>query len=233
MNKVVKTMGLFLLIMALCGEATAAFVLNGTRFIYGEGSKNIAFEVTNNSDSAYGGQVWLENIDNADERVFMIPIPSFFRIEPKQKQIVRILKTEDELPANQESMFWLNVQEIPPRPTAESGNVLAVAINTRVKVFFRPKDLKGGRKGAESKIRISRTGNGVKLSNPTPYYFALTDVKVGGKPLLLNDAERSALSSIPPFGKVSLGNHALTGKVTVDAINDWGGVESREVELEI
>ena len=43
------------------GSAIAAFTLNGTRFIYEEGKKNISFEVSSSSDDIYGAQVWIEN----------------------------------------------------------------------------------------------------------------------------------------------------------------------------
>ncbi len=229
MNKIIKNVSLCLLLMSVSCNSIAAFVLNGTRFIYGEGNKNISFEVTNNSERSYGGQIWLENETENDDRVIMIPTPSFFRIGPKQKQIMRIIKAEGELPADRESLFWLNVQEIPPKPDSEDGNVLSVAINTRVKVFYRPKHLMSERKGAEKKIRIERIGGEVQVINPTPYYFSLVSINMGKVPLSLSDKEIIALGNIPPFDKVSLGKRTLTGSLTINAINDWGGVETIEV----
>ncbi len=44
-----------LLSLFFCSQSMAAFVLNGTRFIYEEGKKNISFEVTNNAEKTYGG----------------------------------------------------------------------------------------------------------------------------------------------------------------------------------
>lgn len=46
-----------LLSTAVSGQAMAAFVLNGTRFIYEEGRKNTSFEVTNRADETFGGGV--------------------------------------------------------------------------------------------------------------------------------------------------------------------------------
>ncbi|HFM3025071.1 TPA: fimbrial chaperone protein, partial [Escherichia coli] len=39
-----------LLSLFFCRQSMGAFVLNGTRFIYEEGKKNISFEVTNNTE---------------------------------------------------------------------------------------------------------------------------------------------------------------------------------------
>lgn len=62
MNKLMSRC-LLLISSLICFNAYAAFTLNGTRFIYDEGRKNIAIEVKNNSDKTYGGQVWVDNLD--------------------------------------------------------------------------------------------------------------------------------------------------------------------------
>lgn len=61
MNKFVKGALATVLYLAFCSQAMAAFVLNGTRFIYEEGKKNTSFTVTNEADKTYGGQVWIDN----------------------------------------------------------------------------------------------------------------------------------------------------------------------------
>lgn len=226
MNKNIKWRILWLFLFILCGPVEAAFTVSGTRFIYEEGKKNISFDVTNNLTKTYGGQVWVDNISQSDG-VYMVPTPPFFRVKPKQKQIVRIMKTDSGmLPTDRESLFWLNIQEIPPKPEAE-GSVLAIAINTKVKIFYRPKALIAERKGAEKKIKLTQRGNTLYLKNPTPYYFAVTKVKVGGKTAVLNPDDEQKLSIFDPFSEQPV--HGLpvnsTG-ISIDTINDWGGVEN-------
>lgn len=224
MNKMMKWGVLSLLSVMMSHQAMAAFVLDGTRFIYEEGKRNTSFSVTNEADETYGGQVWIDNTAEGNG-VYMVPTPPFFKVGPKQKQIVRIMKTESALPADRESLFWLNVQEIPPKPAGVEGNVLSVAINTRVKLLYRPKSLIEGRKDAEKKIEVLHLGADSYLSNPTPYYFAVVDVKVNGQALTLTESEEMALAILPPFGKASLGKRSLKGKVSIEAVNDWGGIE--------
>lgn len=45
------------LVTAAVTPAMAAFVLNGTRFIYEESKKNISLEVTNNAKGTWGAGV--------------------------------------------------------------------------------------------------------------------------------------------------------------------------------
>ncbi|EBF3476179.1 fimbrial chaperone PefD, partial [Salmonella enterica subsp. enterica serovar Typhimurium] len=158
MNKMMKWGLVSLLSLAVSGQAMAAFVLNGTRFIYEEGRKNTSFEVTNQADETFGGQVWIDNTTQGSSTVYMVPAPPFFKVRPKEKQIIRIMKTDSTLPSDRESLFWLNVQEIPPKPKASEGNVLAVAVNTKVKLIYRPKALVEGRRNAEKNLQIAHRG---------------------------------------------------------------------------
>jgi len=225
-NKMVKWGLSALLAFTLSGQALAAFTVSGTRFIYGEGKKNVSFEVTNNANDTFGGQVWVDNISESSG-VYMVPTPPFFKVSPKQKQIVRIMKTDGGvLPSDRESLFWLNIQEIPPKPKMD-GNVLSVAINTRVKLFYRPKALVADRKGAEKKIEVIRRNGTTYLKNPTPYYFAVAKVKVNGKDVALKSDEEQKLSILAPSGEVVVSQVPVTAKnISVDTINDWGGVEN-------
>ncbi|EIU6397273.1 fimbrial chaperone PefD, partial [Salmonella enterica subsp. enterica serovar Enteritidis] len=75
MNKMMKWGLVSLLSLAVSGQAMAAFVLNGTRFIYEEGRKNTSFEVTNQADETFGGQVWIDNTTQGSSTVYMVPAP--------------------------------------------------------------------------------------------------------------------------------------------------------------
>lgn len=131
----------------------------------------------------------------------------------------------DILPKDRESLFWLNVQEIPPVATNEESNVLAVALNTQVKLIYRPKILAEKREDAEKGLTYS----GSILKNPTPYYFALTQVSVNNRPLSLSKEIEQSISLFPPFSEVNL-QRPLSGKVTVEAIDDYGA--RRVLELQ-
>lgn len=213
-----------LLLGAMLGnQAMAAFTLSGTRFIYEEGRKNISIEVNNKSQETYGGQVWVDNIQHSAENVYFTPAPTFFRVDGNQKQIIRLLNINQSLPKDKESIFWLNVQEIPP-VYKDGANVLAVALNTKVKLFFRPKALVEKRENAEQQIQVK----GNELVNPTPYYFAITNVQINGQPIKLSKQLASELSIFPPFSQVKMGR-ALNGAVKIEAIDDYGA--RREYQL--
>lgn len=217
-----------LLATTLATPAMGAFVLNGTRFIYEEGKKSISLDVTNNAKDTYGGQIWLDNVSQNASDVFMVPSPPVFKVDAGQKQIIRLMNVNPALPADRESMFIINAQELPPKPKQTEGSVLAIAMNTQVKLIYRPKALTEGRKDAEKKLTLLNRGT-TWLKNPTPYYFAVTGVKMNGKVVPLPGDKQPGLAMLAPFSEADTGLK-LSGKVTVEAINDWGGVQDYETE---
>ena len=220
---ILKTALSALLAGVLAVPAQAAFTLNGTRYIYDEGKKNTSFEVTNNSQDTYGGQVWIDNVSQNKNDVFIVPSPPFFKVNAGSKQIVRLMNVNDALPKDRESLFMLKVQEVPPMPKNADGNVIAIAMNTRVKVIYRPKAISEGRKEAEKRLTLVNRGGRLWIKNPTPYYFAVTKVKHNGKDLILTNETLQSLSQLKPFSEVDMLVRSLSGDISVDALNDWGG----------
>lgn len=227
---IMKTALAGLLATVLAGEALAAFTLNGTRFIYEEGKKSISLEVSNSTDETYGGQVWIDNVSHSRDDVFIVPSPPFFKVDAKGKQIVRLMNANPALPKDRESLFWLNVQEVPPKPKSSEGSQLAIAMNTQVKLIYRPKVLSEGRKDAEKQLTFIGRDGTVWLKNPTPYYFAVTSVFSGGREVTLSKEAQKSLSLLAPYSEVNTGVKSLSGKLSVEAINDWGGVQRHEIK---
>lgn len=104
--------------------------------------------------------MWIDNTSRGNG-VYMVPQPPFFRVPPKQKQIIRIMNTDSNLPKDRESLYWLNVREVPPKPEVKDseGSVLAIAMNTRVKLIYRPTSIKDSRKDAEKQLKLEQRGN--------------------------------------------------------------------------
>ncbi|EDS7167652.1 fimbrial chaperone [Salmonella enterica] len=225
-------MNKFMSLIALWACSTfshAAFTLNSTRYIYNEGQQSVSVNIHNESDHKYGGQVWIDNIDKNAEEVFFTPSPMVFKLNPKQKQIVRIVNINDNLPTDRESIFWLNVQEIPPAPKGD-GSSLSLAINSRVKLIYRPLSLKNGRNDAEQNIKLNNIGEHSCLENSTPYYFAISDVKINNKVIDLNHDYKNKLGLFAPFSNICLGNLNTNGKITITAFNDYGVATSYTVK---
>ena len=218
--------------------ASASVILQGTRVVYPSSSKDVTIVAENTGQQPALVQAWLDNgedlksLDN-DETPFVLT-PPIFRLNPDKTQSLRIIYNKAPLPKDRESLFWLNVLEVPPTLADENNqNALRVNFRTRVKVFFRPSELSGDVRKAASELTwgLSQIGNDVNIAvkNPSPYYVTLTSVAadVSGKKY------EGDGKMIPPF---SSGEMVLKGlkntdglsKVTYSFIDDKGAVITME-----
>ncbi len=106
----------------------------------------------------------------------LVALPPIQRLEPKATTQVRIVKqaSTTKLPGNSETLFFYNMREIPPPRKNSDHAVLQVAIQSRIKVFWRPTAL---RKKAGEKVELAVTGQPAgqptDTENPTAYYLTI------------------------------------------------------------
>lgn len=95
----------------------AAIVITGTRVVYPESSREVNVRLTNVEQSPVLVQAWIDDGNagaSPDEiKVPFVLMPPVFRVEPKKGQTLRVMYTGDDLPKDRESVYWLNVLEIP------------------------------------------------------------------------------------------------------------------------
>ncbi|WP_439896554.1 fimbria/pilus periplasmic chaperone [Burkholderia ubonensis] len=217
---------------AMALSAQAAIVITGTRVVYPEQSREVNVRLTNIETAPVLVQSWIDDGDsdaNPDQiKVPFVLTPPVFRVEPKKGQTLRIMYTGTNLPTDRESVFWLNVQEIPPQPTnAEDTNLLQLAFRTRIKLFFRPAALQDGPSGELLKWKVVHDGKGqsvLRVDNPSPYYvsFSRVALKAGDKEIQFDP------SMVAPFGHVSFTQQPRTrstlarGAISYKLLNDYG-----------
>uniref|UniRef100_UPI00203C9232 fimbrial biogenesis chaperone n=1 Tax=Enterobacter hormaechei TaxID=158836 RepID=UPI00203C9232 len=63
-----------------------------------------------------------------------------FRMDAGKTNALRIIYNGAPLPQDRESLFWINVKTI-PSSSREDINKLQIAVNTRIKLFYRPSNL--------------------------------------------------------------------------------------------
>ncbi|HDV6323254.1 TPA: fimbria/pilus periplasmic chaperone [Burkholderia multivorans] len=171
----------------------ASVVIGGTRVIYPEKDREVTVRLTNEGEKPALVQAWIDSGNpNAlpdDTSAPFILTPPLFRIDPAQGQSLRVLYTKDTLAQDKESLFWLNVLEVPPEvaPDEAQPNSLQLAFRTRIKLFFRPAALQDSAAEAPSKVtwklaRLDGGRYGVEAHNPTPYHvtFSRVALKTGG-----------------------------------------------------
>ena len=148
-------------------------------------------------------------------------------IYPADAKQTSLAITGPALPADRESLFYMNVKAIPSvnKAKTENNNVLQLAILSRIKLFVRPNNLAMQPEEALSQLRFERAGNHLKVSNASPYYITLVNLKLGGKTLdNLMVAPKSAAQQVLPAG--------AGGTLSWQSVNDYGAITpARSVNL--
>jgi chaperone protein EcpD len=229
--------GCLLLAGMFAGRSEASVVIGGTRVVYPAQDKEVTVKLTNEGNQPALVQVWLDDGDDKSTpdtaKVPFTVMPPVFRIDPSKGQAVRLVYTKEPLPADKESLFWVNVLEVPPKAAEDGKNHLQFAFRTRIKLFFRPAGLSGDVAAARDKLTwkvVPNTkGNGyaVQATNPTSYHvsFAHVGVKVGDREIN-GDGGMVAPGSSTVFPLADLDSAPSAGtQVVFTTINDFGALD--------
>ncbi|RDL27146.1 fimbria/pilus periplasmic chaperone [Serratia fonticola] len=202
--------------------SAASVVVSGTRVIYPSDAKEVSVKISNVGPSPVLLQSWIDNGDaNAKPSAIKVPFvltPPMNRVEAGKGQTLRISYAGGTLPMDKESVFWLNVLEVPAKSQATTGeNRLQMAFRTRIKLFFRPKGLDGNPNDAAKAVTWSAQGGKVQANNPTPYYVSFVNLTVNGKKL--------DNAMVAPRATLSLNLPGNSGsKINASFVNDYGAV---------
>ncbi|EAU6886234.1 fimbria/pilus periplasmic chaperone [Salmonella enterica] len=226
MKKGLKLNGL-LVTAALAGAAVAvpvanaAVALDRTRAVFNGNSKSISLNISNeNKKLPYLAQAWLE--DGQEKKITTGPLivtPPVQRLEPGAKSMVRVMAPGAAgLPQDRESLFYFNLREIPPKSDKE--NVLQIALQTRIKLFYRPEGIVQGPDAVwQDKLVLYAADGGYRIENPTAYY--VTVIGLGGTAAQAENGKFDTVMISPKSSvKVKSGTWS-TPYLTY--INDYGG----------
>ena len=221
-------------LLALClvaPQAHANVLIGGTRVVFPAKDGEVTVRLTNENDHPVLIESWIDRGDlhSTPESVdapFLIT-PPLFRMDAQKEQSLRIVYTHDQLPADRESLFWLNVLEVPPKPTGpqtEGQNLLQLALRSRLKLFYRPAGLPGDPLKAPAQLtwKVVADGKGYALEahNPTPYYVTVTAATL--------NATTADTGMVAPLSDLRMPLHDVAQKpaagsaIHFTAINDYG-----------
>ncbi|MGO4701952.1 fimbrial biogenesis chaperone [Dyella sp. 2RAB6] len=221
--------GLLWLAASWPASSEADVIILGTRVIYPAAQNEVSVQLSNQGERPALVQLWIEEdgvitTPSASKAPFIVS-PPLARMEGHKGQVVRVLHRPSALRTDRESLFWLNMLEVPPKPAVEAEqNLMQFAVKTRIKLIYRPDGLPGDPAEAPGQLRWSLVSGGhgqavLQVSNPTPYYvnFASIGVQLGAGEVLQREEGG---------GKVEPGE---TGRFAFPALSTHGGGELKVV----
>lgn len=222
-----------LLCTPLLGQAEG-FGINATRLIYPEGAGSISVGVRNTlSQQPYLVQVGISGKPDTQTSTPFVVTPPLLRLEPKSVSQLRIAFTGASLPSDRESVFYFQATAIPTSTKADASQLsndvqahVRFGVGSIIKLFYRPTSLTGSSAPAQKGLVFTREAKGLKVTNPSPYFVSLAELKAGGQKLAL---DTPAALMLAPFG-----SHTWSVKTALSAgsqvqwktINDSGGIDA-------
>lgn len=231
--------------MLMATSVNADMVIEGTRIIYPQGRRDVQVTLSNSSaESAAFVQLWLDDGTATQElepmAVPFVLSPPTARVAPNGRQSVRLTYTGEPLQADQESVFWFNMLELPPAYKGPSDvDRITFARRTRIKVFYRPKGLSGDPLQAMKQLQCSPNKSEGKWAlecyNASRFHLSFLGFSLG------NAAEKVRANDwggmIKPLARLrfelkdfdTLPQPMTT--LAMDFVNDYGGVTTLDSTL--
>lgn len=214
------------------GAAQAAIVPDRTRVIFNEGEQAAIVTITNKSATyPYLVQSWLEDAKGNKITSPLMVVPPLQRVEANERNVLRIAKLPGtELPADRETVFYLNIREVPPK--TDTPNTLQIALHTQMKLFYRPKAVQPAREvdwTLPMTLRVDQAAHTLVFDNPTPYHITIVNLASGAQKtqVPLEPVMVSPMSSTDvPF------KAATPSTLFVTHIDDYGGQVAVEYACE-
>lgn len=203
--------------------AHAAIALDRTRVIFNGAQGAESLSITNqNKTLPYLAQSWVENAEGQKIESPLMALPPLQRLEPGSKSQVKLQANGvSVLPQDRETLFYYNLREIPPK--SSKPNTLQIALQTRVKLFYRPAALaiKSG-DIPQKKLTLTKSGDRYVVHNPTGYFITFVHAAPSEKS---ESVAGFKVDMVSPEGELTLGGSAaaMGTHPVLTYINDFGG----------
>lgn len=225
-----------LLFFSAIPAVQAGLVFNGTRVIYPAGKQEVTLALSNEDREPRLIQAWIEREDGQADGIPFIITPPIFRLDPARGQTLRIRYTGGAMPQDRESVLRINVLEVQPPPKGKKAgthNYMQIPVRTRLKLFWRPKNLPGtpGEAATALRWRLLREGGKAQLecTNPSAFNVSLQDVRLTPPG---NNDENLQSGMCPAKGRALFGvpdtRQLPGGTVYYAVINDGGYISSQQ-----
>jgi P pilus assembly chaperone PapD len=224
-------------------QAVAGVTPEVSRVVFDEGAVEQSLQLFNVNKYPVLVQAWIDDGNilalPQNSKAPIIALPPIFRMSPGDQMSLRLINSGNALPTDRESLFWLNLYEIPATPKRGAANeqIVTVTMRTQIKVFVRPEKLPVPPDELPKRLTFSlvhRAGKlALEIGNPTPYYATIAEVQ-----LTIEGAQKQEpVEMVAPFSHAEMdfgpvpakaGEHA---KVIFSLLGDDGNPEIGERDV--
>lgn len=175
---------------------SAGVIADNTRIIYNIDKKEQSFQVININDYPVLVQLWVDDggVDSSPEKASnspVIPLPAIFKLKSKEAKSIRLVKIEDDIAADRETLYWLTIHEVPPAPdkgdkadvehNTDSNAVLILTMRTQMKLLLRPAALFNQVDTIPTNVSFKWVDKSLVLMNNSPFYVTIASLRLSDK----------------------------------------------------
>lgn len=209
--------------------AWSGIYIYGTRIIYPAQKKDITVQLMNDGKRSSLIQAWIDNGDTSlppeKLQVPFVLTPPVIRVAADSGQQLKIKKLPNNLPGDRESLFYLNVLDIPPNSgESKDKNIIKFALQNRIKLIYRPQGIQKVDKAIFPRLQLHRTSGGISVKNNSANWITIPEVKAKNK------VNKETLL-LAPWSSLNITTTAVANNYTVTLIDDSGNYLNETINI--
>ena len=232
MNKIIISLMLWMLV----SPVYSGVMPSQSRVIFNASDRMQSLMLVNTNSYPVVVQTWADN-GEGDPDVKNIPfiiLPPVFRLEMGDVRGIRIVKNDTSLAQDRESLFWLNIYEMPPDTRMNKENSVLVTMNTQIKIIYRPTLVTTTPAESLAKVRCTLQSKGLlKCSNHSANYLSVSRIRYLDKENREHTI-KNGMFTFPPHAEVSIHENSIADspvRIIFTLIGDGGELTDISVNM--
>lgn len=165
----------------------AAITIKGSRIILKHSEKEAILPIKNSGTYPVIIQSWVDDgyPESTPEKAAhspVISVPVIFRLNEGELKYIRLLNKLTPYDTDHESLYWLNLYEITPKPKNKKfdENAVSVVVRLQIKLFYRPDRFNMTISEISDKLKFvqNKRSKVLTICNPTPFYVTFSMLRV-------------------------------------------------------
>jgi len=216
-------------------HVNAGIMPSQSRVIYHAQDKEQTLMLVNTNDYPVVVQNWIDKGEGTPEAqdIPFVSVAPIFRLEALDVKGIKIIYNHAPLPQDVESLYWLNIYEIPPeKKDVNPENSVLVTMNTQIKLLYRPKGVTQIPEEAIKQVTCRKqTPVVIECNNPSAIHLSVVDIKISSERGKMQNASGSDFMLTPKSKKSFTFNDSVGNpqKITLAYINDSGEAVNYEI----
>ncbi|HFZ8994133.1 TPA: fimbrial assembly chaperone [Citrobacter freundii] len=210
--------------------AWSGVYIYGTRVIFPAQKKDIIVQLMNDGKRSSLVQAWIDdgNTNLPPEKIDVpfILTPPVIRVAANSGQQLKIKQLTNRLPQDRESLFYLNVLDIPPNSSeSKDKNTIKFALQNRIKLFYRPQGVTKVDKKSFARLQLTQIRNELNIKNNSANWITIPEIK-------LNNKLNKETLLLAPWTTQTVTTSAVVNGYTVTLIDDFGNYIREKVKVD-